>query len=464
MVIQNNDLLTNPSELTEEMEFVPSELIVKPENGMTSAEINALQEEMDFSVIETTQTLGTQLWEINGMSVEEAIEILNSNPQIEYAEPNLIVSAAETIPNDPRFDELYGLNNTGQTGGTPDADIDAPEAWDIQTGSSDVVIGVIDSGVDYSHPDLVNNMWTNPGEIRDNGIDDDDNGFVDDFFGYDFVNDDGDPFDDNSHGTHVSGSFSAVGDYVIGVTGSSWVGHILALKFLGAVNFGSFFDAIQAIEYATMLGADLTSNSWRGYGFSEGLRDAIAAAGEAGQLFIAAAGNETNDNDSPTRAYPASYDLDNIISVAATDDRDNLAGFSNFGATSVDLGAPGVSILSTVPGSGYAFFNGTSMATPHVAGVASLLLAEEPGLSAEELKNLILTGVDPLPDLEGKTLTGGRLNAFNSLSELGPPAELIGTPDNDVISGTNRGDFIDGLGGDDLLQGLSGNDQILGGS
>ena len=448
------------------MDFLPGELIVKPKTEMTAAEINALQEEIDFSVIETTQTLGIQLWEINGMSVEEAIEILNSNPQIEYAEPNFVVSITQTFPNDPRFDELYGLNNTGQTGGTPDADIDAPEAWDIQTGSSDVVIGVIDTGVDYNHPDLDDNMWTNPGEIRDNGIDDDGNGFVDDFFGYDFINDDSDPFDDNSHGTHVSGTIAAEGNNGEGVTGTSWDGQIMALKFLGADGFGSTFDAIQAVEYATMMGVDLTNNSWGGGGFSEGLRDAIAAAGDPGQLFIAAAGNTTgggNDNDI-NPFYPASYDLDNIISVAATDDNDQLASFSHFGATSVDLGAPGVDILSSIPGGDYGLKDGTSMATPHVAGVASLLLAEEPGLSAEELKDLILTGVDPLPDLEGKTLTGGRLNAFNSLSELGPPAELIGTPEDDVISGTNRGDFINGLGGNDLLQGLGGNDQILGGS
>ncbi len=450
-----------PNPLPEDAET--NQVIVKVDPGMSPVEMESILDSVDGEVIETTQTFGIQLVEV-GVDVEEASSILNSNPQVEYAEPNFIVSAAETIPNDPRFDELYGLNNTGQTGGTPDADIDSPEAWDIQTGSSDVVIGVIDSGVDYSHPDLVNNMWTNPGEIPDNGIDDDGNGFVDDYFGYDFVNDDSDPFDDNGHGTHVSGTIAAEGNNGTGVTGTSWDGQIMALKFLGADNRGSYFDAIQAIEYATMMGADLTSNSWRGYGFSEGLRNAIAAAGEAGQLFIAAAGNETNDNDSDFRAYPASYDLDNIISVAATDDRDNLAGFSNFGATSVDLGAPGVDTLSTIPGGGYGFKSGTSMATPHVAGVASLLLAEEPGLSPEEVKNLILTGVDPLPDLEGRTVSGGRLNAFNSLSELGPPAELIGTSEDDVISGTNRGDFIDGLGGNDILEGRGGDDEVLGGS
>ena len=456
MVTLNNTALE-----TAEANYVPNQVIVKFDPEMSRVEKESLCERLNAEVVDTTQTGGIQLLKVDGVDFEEAIMILKNHSQIEYAEPNYIVSVDDImIPNDPGFDNLYGLNNTGQTGGTPDADIDSPEAWEIQTGSSDVVIGVIDSGVDYNHPDLVNNMWTNPGEIRDNGIDDDGNGFVDDFFGYDFINDDGDPFDDDSHGTHVAGTIAVEGNNGIGVTGASWDGQIMALKFINADGSGSTFDAIQAIEYATMMGADLTNNSWGGGGSSQALEDAIAAAGEDGQLFIAAAGNDSVDSDlSP--AYPASYDLDNIISVAATDDNDQLAEFSNFGATTVDLGAPGVEILSTVPGGDYDFFNGTSMAAPHVSGVVSLLLAEEPGLSTEQAKNLILTGVDPIPDLEGHTVTGGRLNAFNSLSELEP---LIGTPDDDVLSGTNSDDFINGLDGDDILEGRGDDDEVLGGS
>jgi len=298
-----------------------------------------------------------------------------------------------------------------------------------------------------------------------NGIDDDGNGFVDDYYGYDFVNNDGDPFDDNGHGTHVSGTIAAEGNNGIGITGVNWDAQIMGIKFLDAGGFGSYFDAIQAVEYSTMMGVSVTNNSWRGYGFSQGLYDAIAAAGEQGQLFVAAAGNESNDNDNPDfRAYPASFDLDNIIAVAATDDNDQLAWFSNFGTTSVDLGAPGVDILSTIPGNNYAFFSGTSMATPHVVGVAGLLLAEDPGLSAEEVKKLILETTDPLPSLEGKTVSGGRLNAFNALSEVAPPLEIIGTEGDDVLTGTNRRDIISGLGGNDVIQGLAGNDQISGGA
>ncbi|VEP16905.1 Subtilisin-like serine protease (fragment) [Hyella patelloides LEGE 07179] len=459
--VQSNSS-SNQNLIQEEREFVGNELIVKLSTEMTPTEIGEFQEEMgvDISVIDTTQTLDIQLWEVEDVSVEEAIEVLSDDPRIEYVEPNFIGSYTETTPNDPRFDELWGLNNTGQTGGTSDADIDAPEAWDIQTGN-DVIVGILDSGIDVNHIDLVDNLWTNPGEIAGNGIDDDNNGYVDDVNGYDFGNDDPDPEDNYVHGTHVAGTIAAQGNNNIGVTGVNWDAEIMMLK-IG--DFGpETFAAIQALEYGVLMGAQVTNNSWT-VPDSQALREAIAAVGEEEQLFVAAAGNDFgNDNDLNPR-YPASYDLDNIISVAATDDNDRLADFSNLGATSVDLGAPGVDILSTVPGNNYDFFSGTSMASPHVVGVVSLLLAEDPGLSAAEIKELILENTDPLPSLEGITVSGGRLNTSNALSEVRPPLEIVGTGGRDVLIGTNRRDIISGLGGNDVIEGLAGNDLISGGN
>ncbi len=370
-------------------------------------------------------------------------------PGYQYVEPDLLVSTqVQRFPNDPRFNELWGLHNTGQTGGKVDADIDAPEAWSITTGSSSVVVGVIDTGVDYSHPDLAANVWTNPGEIPGNGLDDDGNGYVDDIHGYDFVSNDGDPMDDNGHGTHVSGTIAAVGDNGVGVTGINWDAQIMGLKFLDSGGYGSTSNAIRAINYAIWMhdhgvNIHLTSNSWGSYGYDQALRDAIEDSGDAGMLFVAAAGNDGNNNDG-NPFYPASYDLDNIIAVAATDANDmrvNVLGWwaSNYGAASVDLGAPGLYILSTLPGNNYDWYSGTSMATPHVSGVAALAWSLNPALTAAEVKADILGGVDPVADLAEITVTGGRLNAEKTLDLVGmgvrgssPAAgEVVTTPPTD---------------------------------
>jgi subtilisin family serine protease len=449
--------------------YAPGELIVKVKSDTRPSDVEALQQALGASVLETTKTLGIQRWAIAAMSVEDAIAIYGSDPRVEYLEPNYLVSVAQTLPNDPNFGELWGLNNTGQAGGTPDADIDAPEAWDISTGSDAVVVGVIDTGVDYTHPDLANNIWTNPGEIAGDGLDNDGNGYVDDVHGYDFVYEDSDPMDVYGHGTHVAGTIAAEGNNNIGVVGVNWNAQIMPLKFLNDDGYGYTFDAIQAVEYATLMkqnygvNINLTNNSWGGGGYEQSLYDAIAAAGNAGQLFIAAAGNYSNNNDLYP-FYPASYNLDNIISVAATDRYDQLAYFSNYGATTVDLGAPGVDVLSTIPGGGYATYSGTSMASPHVSGVAALLWSLDSGLSAQEVKDLILQTAEPIAALSGITVTGGRLNAYNALNAIVPPVELIGTEGDDVLTGTNGADLISGLGGNDILQGLGGNDQISGGS
>ncbi|MEQ9355156.1 S8 family serine peptidase [Coleofasciculus chthonoplastes] len=443
----------NLNSLVEGTDYLSGQVIVKLKSGIESTQMQTLPETLQASVLESTNTLGTQLWQLNGLSVAQAISMYSNHPLIEYIEPNYTISLNTTIPNDSDFNQLWGLNNTGQTGGIPDADIDAPEAWDSATGNN-IVVGVIDTGVDYTHPELINNMWTNPGEIPGDGIDNDGNGYVDDYYGWDFINNDNNPFDDEGHGTHVAGTIAAEGNNNSGVIGVAPNAQIMALKIFNSNGTTSLFSEIQAIEYAIMMGANLTNNSWGGGGYSQGLYDAIAAAGQAGQLFIAAAGNGgfdgIGDNNDVTPHYPSNYDLDNIICVAATDDCDNLASFSNYGVTSVDLGAPGVDIYSTIPGGGYASYNGTSMATPHVSGVAALIWSQNPHLSASEVKNQILSTVDPISSLQGNTVTGGRLNANNALDNP-PPSPVFGE-----IHGSKWND-IDGDGiWDANERGLSG--------
>jgi subtilisin family serine protease len=354
---------------------------------------------------------GTEHWRLHpGLSTEQAIARLRGDPDVEYVEPNYIVRA-DRAPNDPRYPELYGLHNTGQTGGTPGADISAERAWDVTTGNRSVLVAVIDTGIDYHHPDLAANIYSNAGEIPHNGLDDDGNGFVDDIRGWDFANDDNDPLDDAGHGTHVAGTIGAVGDNGIGVTGVNWEVTLVPLKFLSFDGVGLTSDAIAAIDYATLIGVDIMNNSWGGAQFSQALLDAIQAAAAADILFVAAAGNSASDNDTFPH-YPSSYDAPNIVAVAATTDEDALWGFSNFGATSVDLGAPGSAILSTLPGGEYGLAQGTSMATPHVSGAAALIRSVAPNIGVADLKERLLGFTDPLPSLAGTTLTGGRLNAF----------------------------------------------------
>lgn len=370
---------------------------------------------------------------------------LQNHPMIAHWELNGVVST-DRVPNDSDFSRLWALNNVGQGGGTPDADIDAPETWEAVTGSRDVVVAVIDTGIDYTHPDLWANMWTNPGEIAGNGIDDDGNGFVDDVYGYDFANGDSDPMDDEGHGTHVAGIIAAAGNNGQGVAGVNWVGSLMALKFLDEEGSGTTSDAVLAVNYATLMrtaygiNVRVTNNSWGGGNFSQALHDAIQAAGDAGILFVVAAGNEGADLDRQPR-YPPAYQLSNIVVVAATDRNDQLARFSNFGAGTVDLAAPGVGIYSTTPGDHYAWFDGTSMATPYVAGTAALLWSAVPNATAAEVRSALLGGVDRLPSLEGLVASAGRLNARGALDELGLSI-VAGQPGDGTVLGEAPTDFV----------------------
>jgi subtilisin family serine protease len=341
--------------------YVRGEILVKLKKTALKNDIVQLNATLGSTTIREFPSIGGLHIKLKPEeTVLEAIERYSDDPNVEYAEPNYIVHALAT-PNDSLFGELWGLHNTGQmvngTVGTSDADIDAPEAWDITTGDGTVVIAVIDSGVAWDHPELAGNIWTNPGEdpwadpndpTTGNGIDDDNNGYKDDWRGWDFVNNDNDPMDFLNHGTHVAGTIAGVGNNSRGVTGVMWTASIMSLRFLDATGSGNTADAISAINYAVRNGAKVLNNSWGGGGPSQLLKQAIQRSNSAGTVFVAAAGNEGNDNDS-TPSYPASFDVANIISVAATDQNDNLPSFSNYGATSVDVGAPGVDTYSTIP-------------------------------------------------------------------------------------------------------------------
>jgi subtilisin family serine protease len=403
----------------------PGEVLVKFKAGTGKSQKDAIEKDIAGRTRRRFRN-GGEHWILGaGVSTDEAIARLRRNPRIEYAEPNFIVHA-EGVPDDPIYPELWSLHNTGQDGGTPGADIHAENAWQVTTGNRSVVVGVIDTGIDYRHQDLAANIYRNPREIPGNGIDDDGNGFVDDVRGWDFANDDNDPDDDAGHGTHVAGTIGAVGNNGVGVVGVAWSVSLVPIKFLGADGSGSTSDAIAAIEYATEIGAVITNNSWGGAPFSQSLSDAIEDAGAAGSLFVAAAGNDAG-NDDLVPHYPSGYAAANIVSVAATDRHDLLASFSNYGASSVDLAAPGVEITSTLPGGQYGLASGTSMAAPHVTGAAALLKSVEPQIGVTELKSRLLTLADPLPSLAGRTVSGGRLNAFLSVSgpETIPPGAVL---------------------------------------
>lgn len=328
-----------------------------------------------------------------------------------------IEDSSPILPNDPMFKDQWALNNVGQVGGKEKADLSALKAWLKTKGSTDVIVAVLDSGVDYTHPDLVSNMWLRPDNVPQ--YRDDELGTINDLHGFNAVDNQSDPMDDNGHGTHCSGIIGAEGNNDEGIAGINWKVQIMPLKFMGRGGFGTTKNAIEAINYAIDrkqkgVNVRVINASWGSTQYSKALEDAIRAAGEAGILFVAASGNNSTDNDKRPH-YPSNYDLPNVISVAALDRNDQIASFSNFGVKTVHIAAPGKDILSTWLNGSYREASGTSMATPYVAGIAALILASEPKLSVEKLRERIMKSADKIDSLDGKVESGGRINAAKAL-------------------------------------------------
>ena len=399
-----------PSSALAAEDAVPGEIIVKYRSGVSRARRASVESALpSVAHVCKFDFIRAELLRVPAAATSEALSRLRASADVEYAESNHYVYA-QVIPNDPSFSQLWGLKNTGQGGGYVGADISATLAWDTFTGDPNFPIGVIDTGIDYTHPDLAANVWTNPGEVPGNGKDDDGNGYVDDVHGYDFVNNDGDPMDDGYHGTHVAGTIGAVGNNGVGVTGVNWRCKLIAIKFMDPTGIGTEANAIAAIGYSIAVGCKLTNNSWGNMSGGQAMLDAINAAGAAGQLMVFAAGNNGWNIDS-VPFWPPSYMTPNMITVTSTDGRDLRPTLTNYGAVTVNLGAPGYGIYSCKPGNLYQTLNGTSMAAPHVTGAAALAMARSPLATSAQIRQLILLSTDPVASMAGVTSTGGRLNA-----------------------------------------------------
>ena len=413
------------------------EVLVRFKPGASLEDIRRIAETKNDTVEDEIESVpGLVAIDDNDNADAEATaeEYLELEGIVEYAQPNYQISlddpSAATLadalyrsptgqPNDPQFGQQWALNNLGQDGGKERADIDALKAWLKTRGSDKVVVAVLDTGVDYTHSDLITNMWIRPDSVPE--YVDDELGSIDDIHGFDADANAGDPMDDNGHGTHCAGIIGAEGDNGVGIAGINWNVKIMPLKFLGRGGFGSTKNAIESINYAIDrkkhgVNIRVINASWGSTQYSRALEDAIRAAGDEGILFVAAAGNSSSDNDKRAH-YPSNYNLPNVISVAALDRTDTLASFSNFGAKTVHIAAPGRDILSTWLGDVYRDASGTSMAAPQVSGVAALILASESRISVGKLRERILSSVDKISTLDGKVASGGRLNAAKALGE-----------------------------------------------
>jgi len=415
--------------LSETRNFGSPEVLVKFRSGVSQERIESIAARFHDRIEDRIENI--QGWEaiddLDNADAAATVAEYSQLAEVEYAEPNFEINLDEVgggplipiLPHDPQFTDQWALANSGQRGGKKGADISATLAWATTTGSDKVVVAVLDSGVDYMHEDLAENMWVRPESMspyQDNEL-----GTIDDVDGFNAIDSTADPMDDNGHGTHCAGIIGAEGENNLGIAGVNWKVQIMPLKFMNAGGFGTTKDAIEAINYVidrkkAGVNVRVISASWGSTQKSRALEEVIRKAGENDILFVAAAGNATTNNDRSPH-YPSSYDLPNVISVAALDRNDQLASFSNYGLKSVAVAAPGVDILSTWLGNQYEEKSGTSMATPVVAGVAALIVAEHPRISVGDLRKKILDSTDPIVALKGKTVTGGRINAAKAVQD-----------------------------------------------
>jgi subtilisin family serine protease len=415
------------------------EVLVRFRPGVSLDQIRSLAGQNHDSVVDEIEAVNglVEIDDLDNATPEAVAEQYSKmGDLVVYAEPNTTITLDEpadfpttrdlvhrefsaNTPNDPQFGQQWALNNSGQDGGKEHADISALLAWAKTRGSSDVVVAVLDSGVDYTHTDLRSNMWLRPDNLA--AYTDDELGVFNDEHGFNGTDKMTDPMDDNGHGTHCAGIIGAEGDNNEGIAGVNWNVEIMPLKFLGRGGFGTTADAIKAINYAIDrkekgVNIRIINASWGSTSKSKALEDTIRAAGEAGILFVAAAGNNGSDNDKRAH-YPSNYDLPNVVSVAALDRNDELASFSNWGLKRVHVAAPGKDILSTWLGDDYREASGTSMAAPQVSGVAALIVANNPKITVEQLKERLLRSVDTIDSLKGKVASGGRINAAKAVGQ-----------------------------------------------
>lgn len=413
--------------LSETRSFGSPEVLVKFKSDVSRQQIDFLMSRLNDRVEDRIEN--AEGWEsiddLDNADAAATVAQYSQLPEVEYAEPNYEINLEEgasgplvpILPHDPQFNDQWALANSGQRGGKQGADISATVAWAKTTGNENLVVAVLDTGIDYSHEDLIKNMWTRPASMAP--YQDSELGVVDDLTGFNAIDNASDPMDDNGHGTHCAGIIGAEGENDLGIAGVNWKVKLMPLKFMNAGGSGTTKDAIEAINYVINrkkagVNVRIISASWGSTQRSRALETVIRKAYENDILFVAAAGNSSTNNDRRPH-FPSNYNVPNVISVAALDRSDQLATFSNFGANTVAIAAPGVDILSTWLGNSYEEKSGTSMATPVVSGVAALIVSENPRISVDDLKKRILDSTDPIVALKGKTATGGRINAAKAL-------------------------------------------------